>query len=167
MMFDNELYSEKPPEFRREAWYGLMFRWYGVDKIGNITIFESGELPIPQKIFTDESAYRELDIFFRNLPQITVANTIDELKREKNAAGNPIDFTNWIYEASKGLFFFDEIDSIGIWHIYGYHLIVTPEIKIHFNSLPVRIQKLLEPFRFPIIFSDTKEIEVRNYFACD
>ncbi len=60
----NLFYSENPPAFHRAAWYGLIFRWYGADAAGNIAIFETGEQTVPKAVFFDESAYRDVDVFF-------------------------------------------------------------------------------------------------------
>lgn len=65
--YESYLYSLNPPEFRRDTWYGLIFRWYGVDKNDCIAIFETGELPIPKDVFSNEDNYRELGLFFRLL----------------------------------------------------------------------------------------------------
>jgi hypothetical protein len=166
-MFENYFYSENPPEFKRDAWYGLIFRWYGVDKIGNIAIFETGELPVPKHIFENEDNYREIDLFFRNLPKITTASLAVQLTGLKTVTGNSVDFSDAISDANKGLFFIHEMDTyVGKEYLYGYYLLAIPIQKIAFNTLPLRIQELLEPCRLSVIFSEISNIKVENYLEC-
>jgi hypothetical protein len=165
-MFENYFYSDNPPEFKRHAWYGLIFRWYGVDKIGNIAIFETGELPVPKKVFENEDNYREIDLFFRNLPKITTAS-IAKVNELKTVTGDSVDFSDTISEASIGLFFIHELDTfVGKEFLYGYYLFAIPSQKIAFNALPLRIQELIEPYRLPVIFSEISNIKVENYLDC-
>jgi hypothetical protein len=166
-MFENYLYSDNPPEFNRDAWYGLIFRWYGVDKIGNIAIFETGELPIPKIVFENEDNYREIDLFFRSLSKITTASLADGISELKTVTGDSVDFSGTISESSSGLFFIHEMDTfMGKEYLYGYYLMVIPNQKIAFNGIPHRIQELIEPYRLPVIFSEISKINVEKYLDC-
>jgi hypothetical protein len=166
-MFENYLYSDNPPEFKRDAWYGLIFRWYGVDKIGNVAIFETGELPIPKEVFKNESSYRELDLFCRRLPKTTQATVPDEMSRLRTATGDLVDCSNWLDESSQGFFYIDELDTYGEnKYLYGYYVKAIPNNKLYFNTLPSRIQELIEPYRMPVIFSEISNIKVENYLDC-
>lgn len=176
-MFENYFYINDPPEFNRIAWYGLIFRWYGIDKNGDIAIFETGELPIPKNIFTDKNAYRELDSFFRQLPKITSATVVTELLEIKKANGDSIDYSDYLSESGKGLFFIDEIDTYinkkrtfgfveqEIW--YGYYVKTVPNNKLNVKNLPEKIRNLLDPYYFPIEFSSIKKIDVTKFLDCE
>lgn len=161
MRFDNLFYSDDPPLFEREAWLGLMFRWYGVDKNGHLAAFESGELPIPKLVFRDENVYRELDLFFRELETITVGTFMEGVPQ-----GNRELNEMWLNEAGKGLNCFDDIDTINSRTVYGYYLIAVPGSKLTLSDLPERIQDLIRPITFPIAFGERNELEPRDFFAC-
>ena len=175
--YENYLYSSNPPEFRRDAWYGSIFRWYGVDRNGCIAIFETGELPIPKDVFSNEDNYRELDLFFRQLPQITTAQITEKVKILRKVNGDCIDYTDCLNESSRGLFFIEEKDtfiyqkkSFGFieredW--YGYYLITIPEVKLTIQDLSERIRNLLEPYQFPIDFSEIEKIDITKYLICE
>src|SRR5690349_7323029 len=152
--------NKEVSSFSRESYYGLEFIWYGVDRIGNIGFFEAGELPIPSKVFNNESLYKELDSFFQNLPQITDSEVTEKMKDLRTASGGEPDFTGFLIEANRGIFYFNEMDTfIKEEYIYGYYLMVKPLKNLHFSNLPERIQERLDLFRFPIIFSDVEKID--------
>ena len=164
----NLFYAEVPPLFRRDAWYGLIFRWYGVDAAGNIAIFETGEQPVPKAVFSSESAYRDVDVFFRSLPQITTAEISITAKRLRTASGNPVNPSIWLDEASKGLYYIDEIDTHNEnEYLYGYYLTAIPDEKLNASDLPEKIKHLLSPYHFPVVFAGIEKIDVTKYFECD
>lgn len=164
----NYLYSENPPEFRRDAWYGLIFRWYGIDKLGDIAIFETGELPIPKAVFTNEVDYKELEMYFRQLPQITTSQITGKMSKLKTASGKTLGFSDDLSTSNCGLYFIDEVDTfLDQEYLYGYYLLAVPNKKLNINVLPEKIQHLLSPYQFPIVFSDIEKVDVTKYFNCD
>lgn len=175
--YENCFYDADPPEFRRDAWYGLIFRWYGVDAVGNIAVFQTGELPIPKAVFADEDAYRKLDLYFRGLPRVTKGKVAEKVKELRTVSGDEIDYSDYLAESAKGLFCIDEIDtythrkkSFGYiereeW--YGYYLTTIPENPLNIKDLPGEISRLLESYYFPLEFSDAVKVIVTKYLDCE
>ncbi len=175
---DDDSFDSLKPPFKPNVWYDAGFTWYGVDKTGSIGIFQAGELPIPSKIFTNETAYRELDHFFRELPQTTTAELASGTIREiKTVIGKPVDYSDCLMEASKGLYFIKEINTFletrkTFWRVEkqyldGYYLIAIPNKKLHILDLPEKFRLYLKSCQFPIDFSETEKIDVVKYLVCD
>jgi hypothetical protein len=175
---DDDSFDSLNPPFAPNVWFDCGFNWYGVDKTGNIGIFHAAELPIPSKIFTDEVAYRELDSFFSNLPQTTTAELANGKIREiKTVIGRPIDYSDYLAEAEKGLFSFKEINTFietkkRFWRIereslYGCYLIAIPNKKINVIDLPEKFRLYLESYRLPIEFSESEKIDIEKHLICD
>ena len=152
--------------FNREEYYGLQFRWYGFDNSNRIAQFLSGDLPIPKQLFSDELKYRELAKYFSDFNKTTNSNLIDTFARMK-AKGNG-DFQSSLQTAEKGLYAFHEFNIFDEGKIIeGYYLVATPEIPLTMAELPIEIQKLIEPYYFPMSFSKTRTINVTQFFQCD
>ncbi len=158
--------DELGPEFTREAWYGLVFRWYALDREGNIGFFDAGYLPIPKIVVNDEGDYRSMHEFFANLCSATDAQIAPVLQRLRTGSGTFVETDGWHADASKGAFVFDEIEHIGKRYARGYLRCATPRIRLAFKELPPPIRETLSRIRFPITFSRVDELDVTQYFNC-
>lgn len=156
--------------FCRESFYGLGLPWYGVDKLGQIAIFEGGDLPIPNRVFFDKSDYMELYNFFENLPRITKARLVKRFTKTTTFFGKITDYSDALTEAERGVYFIEEKNTFDKGeHLEGYYLIAIPNEKLYVTNLPKRIRQLLQIFNFPIDFSDIEDMEkidITNYFFC-
>jgi hypothetical protein len=159
-------YEENNLVFKRDEYYGFAFRWYGFDKFGNIAQFRSGYLPVPKLIFSDESAYNKISQYFSELPKTTDAVLVEMFAKMK-AKGNG-DFIGSLGVAQKGLYAISEVDTLDNGkRIDGYYLVAYPEQTINVVELPIDIRELIEPYYFPIDFSEIEKIDTTTFFECD
>jgi hypothetical protein len=175
---DDDSFDSMNPPFAPNVWFDYGFNWYGVDETGSIGIFQASESPIPSKIFTNEISYREIDYYFRHLPETTTAELADGKIREvKTVIGRPIDYSDSLIEASKGLYCIKDINtSIEIkkrfrrtdrQNLYGYYLIAIPTKKINITDLPDNFRLFLESYCLPIKFSEIEKVDVEKFLICN
>lgn len=164
-MNDNNPNCNNRPDFDRDAYYGLVFRWYGIDCADNIAVFDSGYLTIPKRVFYDESEYRAVDAFMTELLPFTEAQIAPELATQTMANGRLVDTDDWHSDASRGLFVYDEIEYVGSRYARGYFRAASPIAPLQLKALPESIQRTLMELRFPLNFSQSVEIEVERYFV--
>lgn len=136
--------------------YDLEFDWFGIDKLGQISVFSSFNRGyIPKKAILSQEKYFQLQRLILNLPNITKAITYT------NEKGN---FCDWISYSEKGLFAFDYLDAHRVDKTNLYDLITKPvkpllisnikEINYFIEIIPV----------FDLIFEDNISFEdLKNF----
>lgn len=150
-------------EFNRRAWYGLIFRWYAVDDIGELAVFESGYLPIPDRVFNDRRAYEMLDRHLRHRPLVTSARIAPGIRLEHDSVGENEYFEMCQRESSKGLYFFDENEQGGWISARSYHLVTVPDQPLMIEQLPTEIRMELEYYRLPVRFCEQPMLEIERF----
>jgi len=162
-MTDSIIRETGEVEFNRHAWYGLIFRWYAVDDIGELALFESGYLPIPDRVFNDRRAYEMLDRHLRQRAPFTTARIASGFMLEHAGTGTLEYFEICKQESSKGLYFFDECDQGGWISAHSYHLVTIPEQPLMIEQLPAEIRMELEYYRLPVRFCEQRMLEIERF----
>lgn len=161
---------------------GCGFCWYGVDSEKNLAKFVCDESYIPEAFFQDVTKNQELFNFFQNLAKVTNArlpNVLRPVFRElaERDRKNPIlQLWNPLKEAQRGIYIFSEAND-KTWYDENLHkqfsknpyeLLAIPEEPLKETSLPIEIQKLLEPYHFEnLLFADCQFLDVSKYFYCE
>ena len=138
--------------------YDLEFDWFGIDKVGQISVFSSFNRGYtPKKAILSQEKYFQLQKLILNLPIITKAITFT------NEKGN---FSDWISYSEKGLFAFDYQDAHRVNKTDLYDLItkpIKPLLASHIKELNYFIEII--PvfdliFENNISFEDLKNFEM-------
>ena len=147
--------------FNRKAFYGLTFNWYMVDTVDSIAMFMSGYGVIPTSIFENEDNYLRINTFFDSLPILSEFYYSPELQVINIDSQNY--FFGEVKMAQRGIYVYDNEE-----YTDQYKMIAVPQTKLNFSDLPLNIKSLLKPLKLENInFSETKELNIKEYFICD
>ncbi|MDB5012940.1 MAG: hypothetical protein JWQ25_1142 [Daejeonella sp.] len=131
--------------------YDLEFDWFGVDKLGAISMFSSFNRGfIPSKAISSIEKYTELEKLIKELPKITTA------KLYTKSDG---DFSDWILYSEKGLFSFDYQDAHRETKVNRYDLIAEPQNPLHVYDIQnLNLFMSILP-QFDLVFSEDLTFE--------
>lgn len=154
-LLPNEWWNEAFEMLRDDLRPSHEFDWFAVDAKGQIACFiTAGFGSVPKLVLRNKVACWKVYNYFYNEPD------------DKNAFSSSYTLMDYdlSHYASRGLYIYDQNPNQ---LVKPYQLIKYPKTPCDVKALPEEIKAWIEPLTFrDLVFSDTPEIRVSNYFDC-